>query len=301
MFVLGRFLAFWYSVSPLAQSAKCTNTCQFNGIEWPNSEDAAMTTEQVTNLPETLAMLTLIATLLFIKRRKPQLPIDSWLVALGLLFLSHLSWYFARRSGPWHYATHTIRLTFDLAAGAILLRFTGRPFSETPRQSLIVTCNLIPILAVEALYGADIAQPYPYIECCIIGTVVCAWVAFHLRRGFLIPILQTLVFSSVATFAFYGNYRAAAYWCLGSVYLAAACHIWPRMRDTTMGRSTVVVSLLLWSASFCVHPWALYNDSYRQAAEQIWAMQKFSSASACSLHCWRAKCGRTSVSHFATN
>ena len=238
-------------------------------------EDAAMTTEQVTNLPETLAMLTLIATLFFLKRRKPQLPIDSWLIALGLLFLSHLSWYFARNSGPWHYATHTIRLTFDLAAAAILLLFTGRPYSETPRRSLIIICNLIPILAIEALYGADIAQPSPYIECCLIGSVVCIWVAIHLRRGFLIPLLQTLAFSSVGVFAFYGNYRASAYWCLGSVYLAAACHIWPRLRETPMGRATIVVSLLLWSASFFVHPWALHSDLYRQGAEQIWAMQKF--------------------------
>ena len=220
-------------------------------------------------------MMVLVATFVFLQRRQPKLAIKSWLVALILSFLGHLSWYVASSNGPWYVPAHTFRLCADLLAGAVLLIFSGSPVHINFKRSLILACNITALFAVEIFYGSDVFHPLPYLICCAVGSVVFVGVAIWLRRGILIPTLQVLFMASIAMFAWWGNFRAAAYWCLGTIYLAAAFHTWPRLRETPLGRAAIATSLVIWAASFYAHPWLLYSGRFRQAAEQVWSMQKF--------------------------
>jgi diguanylate cyclase (GGDEF)-like protein len=228
----------------------------------------------LTNLPYPAAMLILIWILVVLQRRQPRIAIGSWLIGLGFVFTSLLAGYFM--SNPrWYVAPHTFQLCADLLAGTVFMLYTGRPLSKSFRPSFLLLCNVIPLLAVELLYGLDIYRTTPYVMSASVGIVVCIILSIYLRQGWLIPVAQSVLCIAIGAFAIAGNYRAAAYWCLGAVYAAAGFRLWTRLREATLGRLTVVISLLVWSLSFFIHPWVLFMPKYHPMAELVWTMQKF--------------------------
>ena len=233
-----------------------------------------MSTEKLTNLPTLAAMLVLIAALLLLQRRSPRIAIGSWLLALGLLFSSQVSWYFTWYGTNLYPAAHTYRLCVDLLTGVALLLFTGRPLRQLPKGQLLLLWNGVPLLALEILYGMEVFRRAPYFFCAAIGSAVYVMVAVRLRRGWKIPTAQVLGWVAIAGFSAEGNYRAAAYLGLAITYAAAALHVWFRLRKGSLGRLGIVASLTMWSLSFLVHPWIL-GTRFRGLGESIWDMQKF--------------------------
>ncbi len=233
-----------------------------------------MSTERLTNLPTLAAMLILIAALLLLQRRSPRIAIGSWLLALGLLFSSQMSWYFTWYGTKFYAPAHTYRLCVDLLTGMALLLFTGRPLTQLPKGQLVLLWNIVPLLVLEVLYGMEIFRPVPYLFCAAGGALVSIMVAVLLRRGWTIPAVQVVAWGAIAWFCSEGNYRAGAYIGLGITYAAAALHIWFRLRKGSLGRLGIVGSLSMWSFSFLVHPWIL-GTRFRGLGDEIWDMQKF--------------------------
>ncbi len=218
--------------------------------------------------------------MLVLQRRQPRLAIGGWMAALGLIFLSQLSWYFTGLSPAWYVAMHTVRLCADLSAGFVFLLFAGRRFSETPRGDLLPLWHLAPLLALEAIYGLDITNYGWYFGCVLAGVLVCVAIAMRTRRGWPIASTQILVWMAIAAFSFEGNDRAAAYWALAAVYGAAAIHLGVRLSHGSagrgsLGRTAISASLSIWAMSFLLHPWILPHVELRSVAESIWSMQKF--------------------------
>jgi diguanylate cyclase (GGDEF)-like protein len=234
-----------------------------------------LSTEHLSNLPSLVAMLILITALLILQRRNPRIVIGSWLLALGLIFSSQVSWYFTWFGTPYYAGAHTFRLCVDLLTGIVLLLFTGRPLSKTPHSLLRLVWNAAAFIALECLYGMDVVRPMPYFICAAAGAGISVLVAARLRRIWTIPASQVIVWLGVAFFSARGNYRASAYLGLAAVYAAAALHLWFRLRRGSLGRIGIVASLGMWAASFLAHPWVFSLPRYRAFADEIWDLQKF--------------------------
>lgn len=220
-------------------------------------------------------MLILIAALVLLQRRNPHIAIGSWLVALGLILASQLSWYVTWYGTPYYAPAHTFRLCADLLTGVVLLLFTGRPLSKIPRSLLLLSWNAAACIVLEILYGLDVARPGPYCICAAAGAVISVVIAMRLRRHWMIPIAQIIIWVAIGDFSARRNYRASAYLVLAAVYGAAALHVWFRLRKGSLGRIGIVASLAMWSVSFFVHPWVLNMPRYRALGDEIWNMQKF--------------------------
>ena len=230
---------------------------------------------QLSNLPYLAAMVILIGILVALQRRQPRIAIGSWLIGLSFILASLLVSSFMPVGGWFYVVPHVFRLCSDLLAGIVFMLYTGRPLSRSSRPSLLLLLNVLPLLALEVIYGLDIYHPRPYVIAAAAGIAACIILSIHLRRGWLFPTVQSALWIAIATFALHGNYRAAAYWGLGAVYTAAALRLWSRLRQATLGRLTVCISLLVWAASFFIHPWILFNPRYFPVADLIWTMQKF--------------------------
>jgi len=220
-------------------------------------------------------MIVLIVILVALQRRQPRIAIGSWLIGLSFILASLLVSSFMPIGGWFYLVPHVFRLCSDLLAGIVFMLYTGRPLSRSSRPSLLLLLNVLPLLALEVIYGLDIYHPRPYVIAAAAGIAACIILSIHLRRGWLFPTAQSALWIAIATFALHGNYRAAAYWGLGAVYAAAALRLWSRLRQATLGRLTVCISLLVWAASFFIHPWVLFNPRYFPMADLIWTMQKF--------------------------
>jgi diguanylate cyclase (GGDEF)-like protein len=220
-------------------------------------------------------MIILIVALLLLQRRNPRIAMGSWLVALGLIFLSKLSWYVTWFNTPYYAAVHTFRLTVDLLVGMVLLLFTGRRLSRLSLRLPVLLWIGAPFIVVEILYGMEVAQPGPYCVCAAAGAVISVGVAAKLRRGVATAVAQVMVWLAIAGFSVSGNFRASAYVGLAAVYAAAAVHIWFRLRKGSIGRLGITASLGTWSCTFLTHPWMLAVPRYRAFSEEVWNMQKF--------------------------
>jgi len=220
-------------------------------------------------------MIVLIVILVALQRRQPRIAIGSWLIGLSFILASLLVSSFMPIGGWFYLVPHAFRLCSDLLAGIVFMLYTGRPLSRSSRPSLLLLLNVLPLLALEVIYGLDIYHPRPYVISAAVGVAASIVLSIHLRRGWLFPAVQSAMWIAIATFAVHGNYRAAAYWGLGAVYAAAALRLWSRLRQATLGRLTVCISLLIWSASFFIHPWVLFMPRYFPMADLIWTMQKF--------------------------
>jgi len=230
---------------------------------------------QLSNLPYLAAMIVLIVILLALQRRQPRIAIGSWLIGLSFILASLLVSSFMPIGGWFYVVPHVFRLCSDLLAGIVFMLYTGRPLSRSSRPSLLLLLNVLPLLALEVIYGLDISHPRPYILSAVAGVAACIILSIRLRRGWLLPAAQSALWIAIAAFALCGNYRAAAYWGLGAVYTAASLRLWSRLRQATLGRLTVCISLLIWAASFFIHPWILFMPRVFPMADLIWTMQKF--------------------------
>jgi hypothetical protein len=184
-----------------------------------------LSTEHFADLPSAAAMIILIVALLLLQRRNPRIAMGSWLVALGLIFLSKLSWYVTWFNTPYYAAVHTFRLTVDLLVGMVLLLFTGRRLSRLSLRLPVLLWIGAPFIVVEILYGMEVAQPGPYCVCAAAGAVISVGVAAKLRRGVATAVAQVMVWLAIAGFSVSGNFRASAYVGLAAVYAAAAVHV----------------------------------------------------------------------------
>jgi len=231
-------------------------------------------TVELSNLPYVAAMIALILILIALQRRQPRIAIGSWLIGLSLIFIAQMSGYFLG-TGQGYMEAHIFRLCCDLTAGMVFMLYTGRPIPKSFHRTFLPLCNAIPFLALEVIYGLDIQHPAPYLVCAVAAILLCFVIAFRLRLHWSTPASQSTAWLAIATVAALGNYRAAAYWGLGTVYFAAALHLRARLRQSTLGRLIVVTSLMLWAASFFIHAWIFHNPIYGPMAEVTWTMQKF--------------------------
>lgn len=233
-------------------------------------------TVELPNLPYVAAMIVLILILVALQRRQPRIAIGSWLIGLSFVLAGQMSGYFlATLHGPWYQAPHIFRLSCDLLAGMVFLLYTGRPLPRRFHRTFLPLWNATPFLALETIYGLDVQHPTPYLVCAAVAITICFSVAANLRMKWTVPASQTAAWAAIALFAVLGNYRAAAYWGLGTVYSAAAVHLWFRLRAGTLGRVIIVTSLSVWALSFLIHPWVFHMPVYGPMAEIVWTMQKF--------------------------
>ncbi len=234
-----------------------------------------MTTEHFTNLPRVAAMLILLAILLVLQRRQHRLAIGSWMLALGLILASQLTWYVTYYGTPSYTIAHTARLCLDMLTATAFTLFIGKPLASSTRRVVSLSWDAVPLLSLELLYGAGVVRPSPYIICAVAGAAVSCAVSLRLRRNWTIPLTSTILWAIIAIFATAGNDRAAAYFGLGYAFAVAAFHLWFRLRGGGIGRVVICISLGLWSLSYFLHPWIMHDKAMFSLANEVWSMQKY--------------------------
>jgi diguanylate cyclase (GGDEF)-like protein len=139
----------------------------------------------------------------------------------------------------------------------------------------MILLNIVPLLAVEILYGLNVYRPHPYYLCAAIAAALGITTLLRFHASSIYSVLQLLNAASIAYFAHTRDFRVAAYWSLGIVFVSAAINSWRRLHKGSIGRIAFVLALTLWAISFYIHPWTIQHALYEPVAVHIWEMQKF--------------------------
>lgn len=231
-----------------------------------------MSAYHLAHTPAVIAMLILIACIIYLRRRHSQMAVGSWVVGISFLLLGQVCWFFYD-GGSWHPNTaHTLRLLADLLAGAAFLMYSRGQFH--PRRMLQRHgWNLLALVLLEIFYGAGCQRPAAYVFCALAGIAGVIQSA-GLHRPKYLTVGWILLWMLIACAAVFDGYRTAAYWGLASVYGIAAMNLWKRL-PSGIGKFVIVSALGVFAATFTVHSWVLLHPFLRPVTDEIWAFQKF--------------------------
>ena len=241
------------------------------------SDKTALTwgVSRLTDAPNVIVMGGLIALLIALDRRYKRMHIRLWIVALALIFFDELIWLLPSAATTLRTLTHTTRLLGQILAGTCLLLYEEKPTEELTVRQRFVLYSTPALLALQLVYGLNVTTPFWYVFCAACAIVL--QLGAHGRERALTWYMASLpaLWVLIAVLALYGNLRSAAYFATGYVYLSATRNAWLQLKNAYAGRYVVTISLLIWTASFFVHPYVMIHKQWSDLAEQTWAMQKF--------------------------
>lgn len=225
-------------------------------------------------LPDLSALAILIVILLLMRKRHPHEQADIWLLGLLITLVESCAHIFYANNGMPAKILHVIVLDCYLIAG-VVFTWDSRRHPITPRIRLIyLGLNMLPLLAVNTLYGLHIYKPVPYFPAIATGLLVAGASSIYLRRTWLVTIVHLLGWLAIGFLIHGGNYRQAVYWSLCGVYAIAGIKYLNRLPRHSTGRLAILTGFFIWALCFFVHPFIVHYRAYADIASHVWNMQK---------------------------
>jgi diguanylate cyclase (GGDEF)-like protein len=225
-------------------------------------------------LPDLLALTLLIVILLLLRQRHPQERTNLWLLGLFITLVEAVAHTFYAHDGPPQRALHVIVMDCYLLAGMVFVWASGGyPLSARARLWYL-TLNSLPLLGLTTLYGLHLKAGTAYFLCIASGLVTGVASSLYLRHNRQLAALHVCGWMGMAYLIHIGDYRAAVYWSLCSVYATAALNFQRRLPSGSTGRIAIVTGFTIWALNLLLHPWIVTYRSYADIASHIWNMQK---------------------------
>jgi len=238
------------------------------------------TTYILAQLPSRLALPLLLALLLVLRRRHPELATRNFFFALAFVCLAEfgnsIGWLpHSQQFQLIYLVAHTVLIDSQLIA-ALLLAAHRRTLRRTgpllPAEFLL---NAIPLFAFCTLWGFYIWTRWPYFLCIAAGIGLLFSTAAHGRRGWRFASAGIAVYLVAFGLIFFGHFRGGAYWMLAAAFAFAVWNIRHNLPDRTIGRFAILCSLTVWSVSLLLHAGLVNHPKWLIVADNVWDLQKF--------------------------
>lgn len=233
-------------------------------------------------IPDLAALATLIVLLEVFRRRHPEDRVRLWLWGMLWILLECVARLFYIRDGAFHVITHVMALDAYIIAGTIFVYSSrlndGVPL---PQKLLMYTLNNLPMLVVETLYGADLrTNLVPYYACAAFALLTCAVITALYRRPFgtgrgTYIFFRLFNWLPVTYFVSMHQLRAAVYWLLATLFLAAGIGMHQTLERRSAGKLAIVAGFTLWAGCFVLHPFVTDSQYWAPIASRFWDLQKF--------------------------
>ena len=230
-------------------------------------------------IPDGVAMLVLMAVLVYLRGQSRARDATLWLVGLSFILFEALASDAYRAGLGWRTLTHMVALAmFVLAA----FTFAWAALRDGPyRQASVAFClsGGIPLLALTLVYGFGATGRGFYVGLAVAGLtaqLVCAGV--FVRGVRWVPLAVAVVLAwwgPMAWFGYTGSPRGVVYWGIGVAYLLVAVTKWGLVRRSQVGGALVVAGFAVWSACLLAHPYVRPDAVSGRLVDEIWTMQKF--------------------------
>ena len=235
-----------------------------------------ITPEFLANIPNTAAMLILVALLLFLRRRHPKLAIRGWLLALGFIFVYQLAWFLGASSKEWMRLTSHALILYGEILAALTLACYRHTQDDSHRVDLpFVILNTIPLLVFSAFYGYYVFSPWPYAISTGAGILLLLGTTAWRKKNWLLALAGSVCLFITGALAWTAHYRGAQYWLLFCIFVVAIGNLRLTLPPKTLGRFVILASMSIWALSFLVHPWIINIPLWRPFADELWDLQKF--------------------------
>ena len=230
-------------------------------------------------IPDGVAMLVLMAVLVYLRGQSRVRDATVWLVGLSFILFEALASDAYRANLGLRRVTHSVALAmFVLAAftfGWAIVKDRGQR-----RASLAFgLAGAIPLLVIAFVYGFGRTGFALYGGVAIVGLVAQVGCTARFLRGWRWILLAIVVelawWLPMVAFARAGFWRGVIYWGLGVAYLLVAVAMGGMVRRSQVGGALVVAGFAVWSACLLAHPYVRAESVGGRLVDQIWTMQKF--------------------------
>ncbi len=225
----------------------------------------------IANIPDTVAMPVMVGFLLSLRSRHPKLDTKTWLVALGFIFLSQVTWVVTGHPEM----QQTLILVGELLAGVAFSAYRGSGGSFREFDLWYMALNSLALIGIESLYGMGLTRRSLYFAMLAMGLVVLALTTWWRRQDRVRACWGATALLLLAVPVSMGWYDCAAYWLLAAVYAHAGWNFNARLPAKSVGKLAIMTSMVVLAGCYVTHPWVLHHEEYGALAQELWRMQKF--------------------------
>ncbi|WP_263411117.1 GGDEF domain-containing protein [Terriglobus tenax] len=232
-------------------------------------------------IPDLAALAALMVMLEVFRRRNPQPRVRQWLFGMLWIFIECVSRMFYVRNGPFHVLTHVMALDAYVIAGVIFIYSARRTALPWQQIALFYGMNILPLLVLETMYGADYRDNLvPYFACGAFALLMSVVMATLFRYYIVTSPLAYLAvrflnWLPAIVLLYFHQVRAAVYWLLASLFFAAGMGMRRTLERRSPGRLAIVAGFTLWAFCFVIHPVVDHNSYWAPIASRFWDLQKF--------------------------
>lgn len=225
-------------------------------------------------LPDLMALAILVVILSVLRHRHRQERADLWLLGLVITLIEAVAHTFYPPHGAPSKLLHVIVVDGYLIAGTVFVWASGNPPVSNPVRLSYLALNMLPLLAVNTLYGMSIHTPIAYFPAIAAGLAIGMGTSLYLRRSWTLAALYVLGWMGMGYLVRNADYRNAVYWSLCCVYAITAINFERRLPRNSTGKLAIVTGFSIWALCLLVHPWAVFSQQYAELASHVWNMQK---------------------------
>ncbi len=238
-----------------------------------------MVAQGLLYIPDGVAMLVLMAVLVYLRRQSRARDATLWLVGLSFILLEALASDAYRSNFGLRTASHMMALAMFVLAGVTFAWAALKDGGARRAGIAFCICGALPLLVLTQAYGGGYGHSFPYRALTIAGLLAqLMCVAVFVRgAGWLSTAALTAIswWGPMIWFAGQGLYRSVVYWGLGFVYLLVATAMRRMVRRSHVGGAVVVAGFVTYAACLMSHPYVLPTSIAGKLADEIWTMQKF--------------------------
>ncbi|QEE27153.1 GGDEF domain-containing protein [Terriglobus albidus] len=232
-------------------------------------------------IPDTVALVTLIALLEVFRRRHPADRVRLWLIGMLWIFVECVARMFYERHAPYHRFLHVIALDSYVIAGTIFVYSAHRNAIPWTTRFVVHAVNVLPMVIIAAMYGAEYrGSMLPYYLCCAFALITGGLMATVFRSSLssrlgTYLVFRVLIWGPTIGFLYTHEVRAAVYWLLATLFLAAGISMHQMLERSGAGKLAIVAGFTMWAFCFGTHPFVSDNGFWGPIMSRFWDLQKF--------------------------
>ena len=238
-----------------------------------------MSSQAFLYIPDAIAMLLLMAVLVYLRGQSHARDATLWLVGLSFIVLEALTSDAYRADFGPHVVMHMVAMT-TFALGGFTFAWAALRDGRYRRIGLgLCLSGAAPMLVIAILYGAGSVHVRAFellgglalvshLVCMVVLGRDTSWMALGM-------LVISIWWGPVIGFARMGQFRSLMYWALGVLYLLVAVAMLNMIRRSLVGGLVVITGFVTWSGCLLCHPYVLSTTVLGKLVDQTWTMQKF--------------------------